>query len=36
MLRSRRAHDVMCLERMRQVAATSAGRSSNANINCVG
>src|SRR5262252_1646541 len=35
-LRSQRAHDLMCLERMRQVAATSAGRSSDTKINCVG
>jgi hypothetical protein len=35
-LRSQRAGDAMCLERVRQVAATSAGRSSNTNINCIG
>jgi hypothetical protein len=36
MLCSQRARDVMCLERMRQVAATSARLSSNTKINCVG
>jgi hypothetical protein len=35
-LSGQRARDVMCLERMRQVAATSAGRSPNKKINCVG
>jgi hypothetical protein len=36
MLRSQRARDVMSLERMRQVAATSAGSSSNRKISWVG
>jgi hypothetical protein len=36
MLCSQRNRDVMCLERMRQVAATSARLSSNTKINCVG
>ena len=36
MLRSERARDAMCLERLRHVAATSAGSSSNTSINCIG